>query len=78
MLYSLQGFGPASLGNIRDSGRSQTQQADTSDQSSFTTSASARPTDVPAEALQARVNLASIILTSIILHVLGAHSSYNM
>lgn len=51
----LHGFGPANLGNIRDSGRSQTQQANTRDQSSFTTSASARPTDVPAETLQAPV-----------------------
>ncbi|TMW93438.1 hypothetical protein EJD97_011687 [Solanum chilense] len=51
----LHGFGPASLGNIRDSGRSQTEQADTRDQSNVTNSASARPTDVPPEALQAPV-----------------------
>ncbi|XP_060175387.1 ubiquitin-like domain-containing protein CIP73 isoform X2 [Lycium barbarum] len=51
----LNGFGPASLGNMRGSSRSQTEQADTRDQSSFTTSASARPTDVPLEALQAPV-----------------------
>ncbi|KAJ8558525.1 hypothetical protein K7X08_034054 [Anisodus acutangulus] len=51
----LNGFDPASLGNMRDSSRSQTEQADTRDQSSFTTSASARPTDVPLEALQAPV-----------------------
>lgn len=64
MLYSLQGFGPASLGNIRDSGRSQTEQADTRDQSNVTNSASARPTDVPPEALQAPVNFTSICSTS--------------
>lgn len=52
---ALNGFGPASLGIIRDSGRSQTEQADTRDQSSFISSASAHLTDVSLEALQAPV-----------------------
>ncbi|KAM3233736.1 ubiquitin-like domain-containing protein CIP73 isoform X1 [Capsicum annuum] len=66
----LNGFGPASIGNIRDSGRSQSEQGDTRDQSSFSTSAFARPTDVPLEALQASIIPDSLItLTQYVRHL---------